>query len=340
MSLASQEKVAILLNGRAKSVTADVIQTVRDGFFMSGKVFVSHELAEVPGIVSTILAEGYDTVLTGGGDGTFTITISEMVAQLKERSPLRAIQLPRFGLLKLGTGNALAWMVGASRLGQKGHQLRKLPSRTTRIRLVETEGIYAPFSGAGADAQILSDYAAHKSLVKDTLLTSLGSGLTGYALAGMTRSLPHFIAQSSVNVQIINKGQPAYRISRDGIDEQSPIEAEGVLYEGPMRLCGFGTIPYYGFKMKMFPYALSHPERMHLRVTSMGPLSFLTNLRSIWRGDYEDEGKLHDFLVERVSIKLSHQTPVQIGGDPHGACETLDTRVSPFEVELLNFTQD
>ncbi len=331
------EKVAVVLNGNAKSVTPKVIERVKAGLKLPGKVFVSERLDQVPGIVQTIIEDGYDSVLTGGGDGTFTVTVTEMVTYLQSKSNRNEIRLPRFGILKLGTGNALAWMVGSAPLGQKGAELHELPHKTQTIRLVESEGLYSPFSGAGADARILADYAAHKSLVKRTPFSGLGTGLTGYTLASITRSLPNFIANPLPEVKIINTGHDAYPVGQNGIEKQCPIKTGEVIYEGKARLCGLGTIPYYGFKMKMFPFALSDPARMHLRITSMGPTAFLAHLSSIWKGQYEQKHTLHDYLVEKVAIELPDGTNVQVGGDPQGTRNLMEASVSPFTVDLIDF---
>ena len=138
-------------------------------------------------------------------------------------------------------------------------------------------------------------------------------------------------------MRVLNLGKDAYRVSCDGINDARPIKNGEVIYQGRARLCGLGTIPYYGFKMKMFPYAQTLNKRMHLRLTTIGPTSFIGNLLSIWRGTYEAEKNIFDFLVERIAIELPNRTATQVGGDPQGARTEFRARLSPFEVELLNF---
>src|SRR5215468_1347607 len=60
------------------------------------------------------LRRGYHTVFCGGGDGTFIGFADEI---LTEAEAARAAA-PRFGVLKLGTGNGLASLVQAS--GERG----------------------------------------------------------------------------------------------------------------------------------------------------------------------------------------------------------------------------
>jgi len=70
------------------------------------------------------------------------------------------------GLLRLGNGNSLAWVLGASKSGEKGAgrglaaDLQKLRSDagSRYLRLVEAEKMLSPFCGFGIDAVMLKDY--------------------------------------------------------------------------------------------------------------------------------------------------------------------------------------
>src|ERR1700748_518031 len=102
-------RTAVVVNGNAKSVTAEVIETL-DQILDSGDLFVSRRVEESEAIARTLVDRGYGTILTGGGDGTFTTIVTAVVAEAHRRNS----ELPRFGLLRLGTGNSLAWVLGAS----------------------------------------------------------------------------------------------------------------------------------------------------------------------------------------------------------------------------------
>src|SRR5262245_20066560 len=108
-------RVAVVVNGNAKSVTAEVIETL-DQILDSGDLFVSRRVEESEAIARTLVDRGYGTILTGGGDGTFTVVVTAVVNEAKRRGAA----LPRFGLLRLGTGNSLAWVLGASKAGSRG----------------------------------------------------------------------------------------------------------------------------------------------------------------------------------------------------------------------------
>ncbi|MFW5921475.1 MAG: diacylglycerol kinase family protein, partial [Polyangiales bacterium] len=101
----AEDRVAVVVNGNAKAVTDDLVE-ILDQIVQSGDLFVSRSLEEGRDIARIIVERGYPTVVTGGGDGTFTQMVTFVVgeADRQDRPP------PRFGMLRLGTGNALAWV--------------------------------------------------------------------------------------------------------------------------------------------------------------------------------------------------------------------------------------
>ena len=117
------ERIAVVVNGNAKNVTAEVISTL-DQILLGGDLFVSRSLGEADEIAKVVVSRGYGTVLTGGGDGTFSVMVTKVYAEAE----LQGAPLPRFGFLKLGTGNALAHVVGASgsRRGELAADIRRL----------------------------------------------------------------------------------------------------------------------------------------------------------------------------------------------------------------------
>src|SRR5262245_2511476 len=151
------DRIAVVVNGNAKSVTAEVIETL-DQILDSGDLFVSRRVEESEGIARALVERGYGTILTGGGDGTFTVVVTAVVKEARRRG----VPLPRFGLLRLGTGNSLAWVLGSSRSGDKGPRARRaLAADLQKLRtdagsrelcLVEAEGMLSPFAGFGVDA--------------------------------------------------------------------------------------------------------------------------------------------------------------------------------------------
>src|SRR5258708_397127 len=115
--VAVRHRLGVVVNGNARRVTADVLATLDEGLD-SGDIFLSRRIEESASIARTLLDRGYDTILTAGGDGTFTVIVTAVVTEAKRRG----VGLPRFGLLSLGTGNSLAWVLGATRTknGRRG----------------------------------------------------------------------------------------------------------------------------------------------------------------------------------------------------------------------------
>ncbi len=334
--VAAESRIAVVVNGNAKNVNEDVIASIEQ-ILQGGDLFVSRHITEAPKIARTIAQGGYGTVLTGGGDGTFTVMVTEVI---KACEAIHSAP-PRFGLLKLGTGNALAWVVGASSLG-KHHvsaDIRRLlrEAGSRRIQLVSVDGYLAPFAGLGADAKVLADYNATKTALERTPFSRFGTGLSGYGFAAVTRSLPAFLYRPMPRFRIINDGKDAYPVDPHGVHKERVIPCGGVIYEGPARLAALSTIPYYGFGMRLFPFAEADAERMNLRIVSLGAPQFVRNVAAIWSGTYHDANYLKDFMVDRVRIEASEPLDFQVGGDSRGQRSIVTARVTERPLELVDY---
>jgi hypothetical protein len=249
--------------------------------------------------------------------------------------------VPRFGLLKLGTGNALAWVVGARDVEGRelGADIRRLceEAGSRSVRFVEAEGIISPFCGLGADAHVLSDYSAVKQRLGRTMLKGVAGGIPGYTLAALTKTLPSLLLSKMTHCRVTNLGGQAVRIGARGSTTGRPQETGEILYDGPMRLCALSAIPYYGYGFRMFPYAEERPDRMQLRISTIAPPEFIRHLKEIWRGEYDNPKVLFDYLVEKVMIELDPPAPFQIGGDPRGERKRVVVELSPTPIDLVDF---
>lgn len=330
------DRIAVVVNGNAKSVTDEVISTL-DQIMRGGDLFVSRRIEEGPEIARMLLNRGYGTVLTGGGDGTFTEVVTNVVREARRVGK----PLPRFGFLKLGTGNALGWVVGAS--GGKGRGLAADIERLRReagsraIRLVEVEDVLAPFCGVGADAVVLKDYDLVKERLARTVLRPVAAGALSYAIASITRSIPSYFFRPMPHVRVINLGEDACRMGAKGSVVGPPIPRGETIYEGPARIAGVATIPYYGFGFRAFPYAEERPGCMNLRISTIAPVAFVKNFPAIWRGEYENPATMFDYLVDAVRLECDPPTPFQIGGDPRGTRAVVEARVSPTPIRLVDY---
>lgn len=316
-------RIAVVVNGNAKSVTTEVIETL-DQILDSGDLFVSRRVEESEGIARTLVDRGYGTILTGGGDGTFTVVVTAVVKEAKRRGA----PIPRFGPLHLGTGNSLAWVLGATKLGEKGASARRaLAVDLQRLRadagsrwlpLVEAEGMLSPFCGFGIDAVMLKHYNEVKKVLARGPLKRLAPGLFAYGIAATTKTLPSYLIRRTPHCRVINEGSEAVRVGEKGAIIGTPIRKGATLYEGPAKLVCLATIPYYGFGFRMFPYAEDRPDRMQLRITNITPFDVVANFSTIWRGEYEDLTSTYDYFVDDVTIEMDPPTSFQIGGDVRG----------------------
>jgi diacylglycerol kinase family enzyme len=330
------DRVAVVVNGNAKQVTHELVETL-DQIVQSGDLFVSRSLEEGRDIARTIVERGYPTVLTGGGDGTFVQMVSWVIRFAEQQHK----PFPRFGLLKLGTGNALAWVLGAQNPRGRGvvadlARLRR-EGGSRQLRLLEVEDMLTPFAGMGADAIALSHYhATHDFMDSSRWLRHLAVGPAVYTASLLVRTVPQYLINPDIRVRIVNEGAPAIRLGQDGRPVGKPIEAGDVIYAGSARLLAFSTIPYWGFGARIFPYAEERDDRFNLRVVNFGSLAALINIREIWQGTYRSD-RMHDFLVERMLIQCEEPTPLQIGGDVFGARDQVRARLSEKPIQVVDY---
>jgi diacylglycerol kinase family enzyme len=321
--------IAVLLNANAKQVSPR-IRDALSSLVPAGSVFLSRDPAEAHRIADTVISRGVGTVFTGGGDGTFVSWVNHILDRV-ERQDAKA---PRFGVLALGTGNAMAGLVGA---GRPVEDLRRYMNgdvaSSRRVDLVTVEGRRTPFAGLGVDAAVLEDY----NWLKRRLGRRVASGVKGYGLAIALRSAPRQVLQRPVYCEIVNTGGPAWRVGADGEPVGRPIQRGDLLYAGRCMLAAGGTVPYYGFGLRAFPFAGRRPGTMQLRVATRIPISaLLANVGRIFAGEFSHPGLL-DFLVDRVSMSFDRPLPLQVGGDAEGPRDRVEMGIAPRPVEVLDF---
>ncbi len=332
--------VAVLMNANARAVNHRVVRAISE-VVPSRDFFLSRTFDEANDIASEVMDRGYDTVLTGGGDGTF---VGFYNALRSAQTDLQPAPMPRMGALRLGTGNAIAGYTGASslrRAGVQGDILRARAGRlenTRRMDLIEVEGVSAPFSGVGLDALILNNYIRWKKLLAKTPMKTFGEGGWGYFFSVGGLSIPQILLSSLPEIEIINTGDEAIPVDVNGKPCGRPIPNGAVLYRGPASLASVGTCPYWGLGFKIFPAADSMPGRMQLRVSDIGVFETLWNLPAIWRGYYRAPS-VRDFMVTSVSIRSEKKMPFQIGGDAMGWRDSVDLEISQQPAQLVDFSR-
>jgi diacylglycerol kinase family enzyme len=351
----SSPSVAVLLNANAKSVTGGLRREL-ENFVPAKDLFFSRSFEDAHRIARTVLDRGYRTVLSGGGDGTFVGFVNCLFDQAAVAAqqpmgrgalklapvPAYALQLPRIGALKLGTGNAVADFSGASskRLGVVEDILRARSGEVSTYRplhLLSHEGKRAPFAGLGIDAALLNDYCRLKEKVKGTSLQFLGTGGMGYFCSIVGRTIPtHAFAGSVPNVEVVNLGGPAQQLGPDGKPVGRELQRGEILYRGPCKIAAAGTVPNYGFGFQIFPHALSSPGKFQLRLAAISVPKILTNLRTLWSGGTTPPG-IFDFHCDRVLVKFDRDMPLQVGGDAEGYRREVVLEMAERPLELLDF---
>jgi diacylglycerol kinase family enzyme len=337
------QKVAVVLNANARKVTEKIVRKVSH-VVPDGDLFVSRSELDARRIAQTILERGYPVVFCGGGDGTFMGMANEILRQVEVRSRYLPIQAPRFGILKLGTGNGMAALVNAS--STRGDKFLEDVLRARagevpgykRLDLLTVDGKRTQFAGTGVDGKLLNDYIWMKQRFGSGALKPLGSGGFGYFNAIAFRTVPYCLVQSTwTDGEVINTGsRPALRLDMDGnaVEEIAPGE---VLYRGRMMMAAAATMPFYGFKFRMFPFADQRRGMMQLRIGAVSTTSVLANLPRLWRGSWFPEGRILDFAVEDVSLRFAKDMPFQVGGDAAGYRSEVRYQMAPEGLELLDF---
>jgi diacylglycerol kinase family enzyme len=330
--------LAVILNSNARGVRPRVVEWL-GSLVPQRDLFISKSIKQSRKIARTVVERAYDGVLLGGGDGTFVQFLSDLVG---EAGRLGA-PLPGVGMLRLGTGNAIADTIGASRPTLEGlvrdlWRARSVNHEKT-LRVLSVDGKLSPFAGCGLDAQILDDFAKLCRMIDhatDRYDDKIGAGAR-YALTIGLLSVPRFVFTKLPEVEVINIGEIAYRIDQETgrLDEHQPILPGEILFRGHAALCSASTIPYFGLRMRVFPYVDRIPGRFQLRCSTVSAAEMLMNLRAVFRGEYRSP-KLHDFLCSAVSVRMKKPVPVQIGGDVvEGLRDRLALSLADEPVRLL-----
>ncbi|MEW6439994.1 MAG: diacylglycerol kinase family protein [bacterium] len=345
------KEFVVILNENARKVTRRVHGSA-EKIVPRISLYSSRTKEEAQHIIREALDRGYHRIISGGGDGTFSHLLSsakhcleEKNAQLHKmgrqaRDGLSRLTMPEFGVLRLGTGNSLAPVLGIGP-GLKPVQLlaRGRDFATRRFNMIEAEGKCFTFCGLGWDAQILNDYAWLKEKFQAPWLTRFTQNLVGYLAAILLRTIPT-VALTHKPTQAIARcvGTRLYRIRDDRSIQPLECPPGEAFYAGSCNMVGVATTPYYGYHLKAFPYAMARPGLMHVRIIKAGVPELLAHAASIWQGTYRSSNVV-DYLAEGVDLTFSAALPFQIGGDAEGYRKRISLQVSQLTVNLLDFAR-
>ncbi len=325
------DRVAVILNKNAKRVGPKVRQRVEAALPSNADIFYTESLEQARFIIRRIVDSGYQTLVTGGGDGTVVNTIDEA---LKHRDERGYAHCPRFAVLKLGTGNAIADFLGAGTVQDDLGSLDAAPVRW--MDLINVNGRRTTFAGFGWDAHILNNYdRMRESAERFSPTRALFKTVGGYLVAGLGKSVPEFILQRpSWKVKVINTGGIGLELDGDG-NVIRRIAPGAVAYEGSVKMGCFGTTPYYGYKMNIMPFADRTSGMMHLRLVDINPMRAVASLREIWSGDFKHPG-CHDFQLSGCQLEFEEEIPFQVAGDAAGEVKSLEIKMD-HPVRCANF---
>jgi diacylglycerol kinase family enzyme len=326
------QRAAFLLNRNARSVTDRLVDRLA-AVVPAGDLFLSKTLEDASVFARAIARRGYGQVFLGGGDGTLVTTMN----LLRSHAAAEGLCMPSLGVLKLGTGNAMARALGALQpLGDVQHILQKGPARQLPVDFVETEdGVLTPFAGMGYDGRVLNDYVwlkdrAHGSPATRALAESVG----GYLGAMLFRSVPKELGAPATTLRITSREDAFFLRPTEGGDVEERIPAGTCLFEGNAATVCVGSIPFFGFGFTMFPFAMKKPGYVQLRIVGAPIPSILANLYpKVWKGTWRHP-RLLDFHVRNVEVESDRPLPYQIGGDARGEQTKLKFRVSEQPVDM------
>lgn len=320
----------MLLNANAGRVRRSSVRAIRKAA-PQATIYWTRSFAEAVDAVEAAIESGVETIFAGGGDGT----IIDLANRL-----LPFVHAPRLGILRLGTGNALATWVGARPVPEDLRAwFRGEAFREKSLRFVRADSDSFPFAGMGWDAAVLNDYRWAKHHLKGTPFEAKPYQLPTYLAAAFGRTVPRYAANRNAPIARVEvlRGQ-AWRVDRLGC-RIGPVFGPGeVLYQGPAHMTAVGSTPYYGYAMRILPHACLLPTHFHLRVSAMSIATTLNQLHKLWTGDYEDE-RLYDFLVESVHIEYDQDVPYQVGGDARGMRHELLVDLSPLSLPVVSFRE-
>ena len=325
-------RYAVLLNARAKGWTGAVHEAVQR-YVSREDLFLTDNFHQAKRTVDKLLSTDYDAIFTGGGDGTIVYLINEVERRVRAGQIPRE-QAPPIGVLRLGTGNALATYLGSDDIIRDLRALRSGAQLAVHdVNMIENESELFPFAGMGWDADILNDYELVKEMTRDTSVENYVTGLGGYAAAIALRTIPRVIRQKPLHVRVTNLGARALRVNYDG-DILKEFGPGDVLYDAPARICAAASVPFWGFHVRMFPHADRYPDLFQVRCYSGNVPEVLMNLRDFWRGKLRGE-VMHDHLVQHVRVEVEGEpVPYQLSGDAAGVEREVEWHITPHPLQL------
>ena len=322
-------KLALYINLGARRISLSTIDQLRE-LVPPEDIFTASSPEEDLSAAHKIAEKDYEAIFMAGGDGTFVRflnTLARVYGDLKA--------LPPIGILRLGTGNAVARLVSA---GDALSDLRSYlinPSHDyLPLSLIETDGFYYPFGGLGWDAQWLEDYERLNTLFPEVIKGRVGY-ITAFVFGTVPKRFWSLIKQEKVFVEITNGDKTAYFVGDNGVKgKEIPPQAE--IFSGEVNSIAFGTVPDYGYGIRILPFANRYPEFMHMRIVKLSMLRALAAAPSIYKGNFRHPDVV-DVYCSDCTVRLSAPLPLQIAGESMGRKTHVAFHIVPSIVNLIRF---
>jgi len=323
---------AVLLNALAKGWSGEIHHAIQR-IIPSEDLYLTDDFRQAEHTVDTLLNRDYEIIFTGGGDGTIMFLVNAIEKRVHE-GRIDRDEAPPIGVLRMGSGNAIATYLGTRRATDSLEALRRgAPVAIHSLNMLESDRTMFPFAGIGWDADILNDYEDFKEAVRDTALEPYATGLSGYVAAIFSRTFPRVLRSDPVEVVVTNRGDRAVSVDGNGETLREFEEGE-VLYSGPVQTVAASSVSYWGYRIRMFPYATKKWGYSMLRCFNGDPSNILRHLPSFWRGRFP-EGDIYNYLFQRVEIESEERAmPYQTTGEAAGYENLLDWRVADHPVHL------
>jgi diacylglycerol kinase family enzyme len=305
-------------------------------------VYVTKTIEQSDQSLDEIIQKRYPLVLCGGGDGTAMRIIEQMHLKIAKHNKAGGdYVMPKFGLLKLGTGNGWAGQLATPPTVKPIWTIRKYREDQLQyetFNLMQGEDRVFHFGGFGYDSLILNDYINFKGRFNKGFGWTMANSLFGYLAAIVVDTIPTVVFKDfKINVRVVNNSkEPVYKVSHSAGAEELPLKKGDTIFEGPVAACSFGTTTDFGFRLRVFPFAKMKPGYFQMRLSDASAGTALSNIVPLWRGDWEHP-QLYDFLAKDVSIEMDKPMPMQLGGDPEGDRDRLDVKTADFTVDVLDF---
>ena len=208
---------------------------------------------------------------------------------------------------------------------------------------------------AGFDSLMLNDFKTVKNWSQRTgVFTGMLSSVLGYCVTLLVQTLPKTVFRSShvVHVQVTtNQLNNTYWVDHRRGDFVQPCTTPN-LYNGTTGIIAGSTVPYYGGKLRLFPFARISSDKLHLRIGRIHPLIGFFNIPKIFAGTYRDFSKRRfgvlDFIGNDFTIQVSsgskdadtNSFPLQHSGESIGPVSSFRLRVVETPVRFLNLLPD